>query len=94
MRSVFIHYLFNTFFIKLIFIDFPVDKERESTLLIKSNISSYDLLIFLKIYSNILASILTCLSEKFLVRITLIKSSVGNPIPTSLNHLVRLLMFL
>ena len=30
MTSIFIH-LFNTFFIKLIFIDFPEDKDNSST---------------------------------------------------------------
>ena len=55
-----------------------------STLSINLNTSSYDLSIFFKIYSSNFISIFICLSEKVLVKITLIKSSVGKSIPISI----------
>ena len=64
MSSIFIH-LFNTFFIRLILIDFPVDKDNSSTSLRNLNIFSYDLSTLLIIKSVIFGLILICLSESF-----------------------------
>ena len=50
MCSIFIH-LFNTFFIKLILIDFPEDKDNSSTSFRNLNIFLYDLSIFFIINS-------------------------------------------
>ena len=76
MCSIFIHF-FNTFFIKLIFIDFPEDKDNSSTSFRNLNIFSYDLSTFLIIYSDIFGSKFICFSEKDFEIITFNKSSVG-----------------
>ena len=62
MSSIFIH-CFNTFFIKLILIDFPVDKDNSSTSLRNLNIFSYDLSTLLIINSDILGIKVICLSD-------------------------------
>ena len=80
MCSIFIH-LFNTFFIRLILIDFPVDKDNSSISLRILNIFSYDLSTLLMMKSDNLGLILICLSDKVFEIITFKRSSVGNSIP-------------
>ena len=74
-------YSFNTLFIKLIFIDLPVDKDTLSISFVNFNTFSYDLSIFFIINSRVFVFISTCLSEKCLLIITLSKSSVGKSMP-------------
>ena len=69
MGPILIHF-FNTFFIKLILIDLPVDKDNSSTSLRNLNIFSYDLSILLIMKSVNFGLILICLSDKVLVIIT------------------------
>ena len=80
MCSIFIHY-FNTFFIRLILIDFPVDKDKSSISLRNLNIFVYDLSTLLIIKSVNFELIIICLSDKVFVIITFKRSSVGSSMP-------------
>ena len=87
MCSKFIHFS-NTFFIRLILIDFPVDKDNSSTSLMNLNIFWYDLSTLFIIKSVNFGLILICLSDKVFVIITFKISSVGNSIPINTKLLI------
>ena len=77
---IFIH-CFNTFFIRLIFIDFPDDNENSSISFNNLIILSYDLSTFLIINELFLDLILLVYLKMIFEIITFNKSSVGSSMP-------------